>query len=58
MIKDLGNNIISEVKDLKKEFVLMRERYDVSIRKMVKDKRHFVAMHEVSERKYDKTERV
>lgn len=58
MIKELGDNLIVVVNDLKKEFIEQRERYDINIRKMVKDKRHFVAMHEISERKFEKTERV
>ena len=57
-INNLGNNLIAEVRDLKKEFILQRERFDINIRKMVKDKRHFMAIYEVSGRKYEKTERV
>ena len=52
------NSLTSEVKELKDEFILQRERYDINIRKMAKDKRHFVTMHSISERQYEKTDRV
>lgn len=35
-----------------------QERYDVSIRKMVKDKRYFVSMQEVNLHKFDKLDRM
>ena len=35
-----------------------RERYEVTLHKMVKDKRMIVSLHEVGEKRFEKSDRV